>query len=154
MHRFSFWPVREHAPHALWTGYPEPLTDVRGSEPNRDREEAVCRGCRMRSVGEAPVHVRHTWYHKLGVILFVIVCFEVGVFLLIFSLDAAMGWQLVRQPAPRAARLLDQLLLPRRLERPGACSTSIFRLASCCAFAVALLLIGAPPADRLKVSTL
>ncbi len=38
----------------------------------------------MRSVGEAPVHVRHTWYHKLGVILFVIVCFEVGVFLLIF----------------------------------------------------------------------
>jgi ribonuclease HII len=22
MHRFSFWPVREHSPHALWTGYP------------------------------------------------------------------------------------------------------------------------------------
>jgi hypothetical protein len=38
----------------------------------------------MRPVGEAPVHVKHTWYHKLGVILFVIVCFEVGVFLLIF----------------------------------------------------------------------
>lgn len=22
MHRFSFWPVRVHCPHALWTGYP------------------------------------------------------------------------------------------------------------------------------------
>jgi hypothetical protein len=38
----------------------------------------------MHPVGDAPVHVRHTWAHKLGVILFVIVCFEVGVFLLIF----------------------------------------------------------------------
>jgi hypothetical protein len=33
---------------------------------------------------EAPEPVKHAWYHKLGVILFVIVCFEVGVFLLIF----------------------------------------------------------------------
>ena len=23
LHRFSFWPVREHCPHTLWTGYPE-----------------------------------------------------------------------------------------------------------------------------------
>jgi len=23
LHRFSFWPVREHCPHPLWTGYPE-----------------------------------------------------------------------------------------------------------------------------------
>jgi ribonuclease HII len=22
LHRFSFWPVREHSPHTLWTGYP------------------------------------------------------------------------------------------------------------------------------------
>jgi ribonuclease HII len=22
LHRFSFWPVREHSPHAVWTGYP------------------------------------------------------------------------------------------------------------------------------------
>ncbi len=34
--------------------------------------------------GVAPEHVKHTWYHKLGVILFVIVCFEVGAFLVIF----------------------------------------------------------------------
>ena len=33
---------------------------------------------------EAPVHVRHTWYHKLGIFLFIIVCFEVGAFLTVF----------------------------------------------------------------------
>jgi hypothetical protein len=22
LHRFSFWPVRDHSPHVLWTGYP------------------------------------------------------------------------------------------------------------------------------------
>jgi hypothetical protein len=38
----------------------------------------------MRPVDEAPVHLKHGWAHKLGVIMFVIVCFEVGVFLLIF----------------------------------------------------------------------
>jgi ribonuclease HII len=38
LHRFSFWPVREHAPHALWTGYPR-QGDLFGSEPSRDRSE-------------------------------------------------------------------------------------------------------------------
>jgi len=33
---------------------------------------------------ETPVHVRNTWYHKLGVFLFIIVCFEVGAFLTVF----------------------------------------------------------------------
>jgi hypothetical protein len=34
---------------------------------------------------EAPAEpVKTTWYHKLGVLLFITVCFEVGVFLLIF----------------------------------------------------------------------
>ena len=33
---------------------------------------------------EAPQLARHGWAHKLGVILFVIICFEVGVFLLVF----------------------------------------------------------------------
>jgi len=27
---------------------------------------------------------RHSWYHKLGIFLFVIVCFEVGAFLTVF----------------------------------------------------------------------
>src|SRR5579862_1444166 len=50
MHRFSFWPVREHSPHALWTGYPRqaglfnegddvpPETAV----PETEFEEAEC----------------------------------------------------------------------------------------------------------------
>jgi len=37
---------------------------------------------------QAPEQAKHTWAHKLGVILFVIVCFEVGVFLLIFPWTA------------------------------------------------------------------
>ena len=38
----------------------------------------------IEETAEAPDLARHTWAHRLGVILFVIVCFEVGVFLLIF----------------------------------------------------------------------
>jgi ribonuclease HII len=50
MHRFSFWPVREHSPHTVWTGYPrqgdlfEPSRDPepsRNPELSRDREGAV-----------------------------------------------------------------------------------------------------------------
>ena len=37
----------------------------------------------MRPIGAAE-RVKHGWAHKLGIILFVIVCFEVGIFLLIF----------------------------------------------------------------------
>ncbi len=31
-----------------------------------------------------PEPVKHTWVHKLGVFLFIIICFEVGAFLLVF----------------------------------------------------------------------
>jgi hypothetical protein len=34
--------------------------------------------------GEALVVVRTAWYHKLGIFLFIIVCFEVGAFLTVF----------------------------------------------------------------------
>jgi ribonuclease HII len=43
MHRFSFWPVREHSPHAVWTGYPQ-QGDLFGSEPGRDHEDPVAQG--------------------------------------------------------------------------------------------------------------
>jgi hypothetical protein len=33
---------------------------------------------------EPPVHIRHGWVHKLGIFLFIIVCFEVGAFLTVF----------------------------------------------------------------------
>ena len=37
-----------------------------------------------RPATEAPQPARHAWYHKLGIFLFVIVCFEVGAFLAVF----------------------------------------------------------------------
>ncbi len=33
---------------------------------------------------EAPDRSKHAWVHKLGVLLFIIVCFEVGAFLAVF----------------------------------------------------------------------
>jgi hypothetical protein len=105
----------------------------------------------MHPVGEAPVHVKHSWAHKLGVILFVIVCFEVGVFLLVFpwtqqwdgnSVATILPWlrdywtsSYFRGACSGLGVLniyisIGELL---RLRRPGS---------------------GHPPADRLKVSTL
>jgi hypothetical protein len=40
---------------------------------------------------EAPARPQHGWAYKLGVILFVIVCFEVGVFLVIFPWTPQWG---------------------------------------------------------------
>ncbi|MGA2878340.1 MAG: ribonuclease HII [Bryobacteraceae bacterium] len=46
MHRFSFWPVREHSPHAVWTGYPrQGDLFVEGDDPastDLELEEAAC----------------------------------------------------------------------------------------------------------------
>jgi hypothetical protein len=33
---------------------------------------------------EEPVRIKHGWSHKLGIFLFIIVCFEVGAFLTVF----------------------------------------------------------------------
>src|ERR1700691_208620 len=38
----------------------------------------------MHPVDQPPTHFRHTWYHKLGIFLFIIVCFEVGACLPVF----------------------------------------------------------------------
>jgi ribonuclease HII len=32
VHRFSFWPVRDHSPHTLWTGYPKQGELFEGSD--------------------------------------------------------------------------------------------------------------------------
>ncbi len=44
MHRFSFWPVRENSPHALWTGYPrQGDLFVEGDEAAQELvQEAAC----------------------------------------------------------------------------------------------------------------
>ena len=129
MHRFSFWPVREHSPHAVWTGYPRQgdlfADDDATAEPNWSRKPhapsrtAVAAGSRMHPY-EAPVHFRHTWYHKLGIFLFIIVCFEVGAFLTVFPWTPQWDSNSVANLLPVSARSLDQLLFPRRSERPGA----------------------------------
>lgn len=43
LHRFSFWPVREHCPHTLWTGYPRQagLFDEADQEANAGLPEEV-----------------------------------------------------------------------------------------------------------------
>jgi len=33
---------------------------------------------------EQPGQVKRTWYHTLGIVLFIVVCFEVGAFLIVF----------------------------------------------------------------------
>ena len=38
----------------------------------------------MHPLESPPVSVKHTWVHKLGIFLFIIVCFEVGAFLTVF----------------------------------------------------------------------
>ena len=41
-------------------------------------------------VEELREHPKSTWYYKLGMLLFIVVCFEVGVFLLVFPW--MQGW--------------------------------------------------------------
>jgi hypothetical protein len=38
----------------------------------------------MHPLESPPVSVKQTWVHKLGIFLFIIVCFEVGAFLTVF----------------------------------------------------------------------
>ena len=38
LHRFSFWPVRVHSPHAVWTGYPEQQELFPSGWPAEDTE--------------------------------------------------------------------------------------------------------------------
>lgn len=43
MHRFSFWPVRTHCPHALWAGYPQQVEMFPEEVPEEtERGAAAC----------------------------------------------------------------------------------------------------------------
>jgi len=45
LHRFSFWPVREHSPYAVWTGYPTQgglFDEAAKIEQATEIEEAIC----------------------------------------------------------------------------------------------------------------
>lgn len=43
VHRFSFWPVRAHCPHAVWTGYPQQGVLFPGNQP--EQEEMAASAC-------------------------------------------------------------------------------------------------------------
>ena len=111
----------------------------------------------MHPVNEAPTHVRHAWYHKLGIFLFIIVCFEVGAFLTVFPWTSQWDTNSVASLFPLLRDLwvssyfrgaLSGLGLLNiyislgevsRLRRAGGARPPGDRL---------------PPADKLKVSTL
>ncbi len=129
MHRFSFWPVREHSPQAVWTGYPR-QGDLFVEGGCRLRPTGSCAGSGMRPVepkmagqpdhpGPAPARIRHTWYHKLGIFLFIIVCFEVGAFLAVFPWTPQWDTNSVANLLPWLRGRVGQFLFPRRIERAG-----------------------------------
>ena len=43
LHRFSFWPVRENCPHAVWTGYPQQVEMFPDEDALPVQEMAACR---------------------------------------------------------------------------------------------------------------
>jgi hypothetical protein len=106
---------------------------------------------RLEEPDEAPVHITHTWYHKLGIFLFIIVCFEVGAFLTVFPWTPQWDGNSVANLFPLLRNLWSSSYFRgavsgvgllniyislgevSRLRRPGG---------------------SRPPADRLKVSTL
>jgi hypothetical protein len=111
----------------------------------------------MHPVDQAPTHVRHAWYHKLGIFLFIIVCFEVGAFLTVFPWTSQWDTNSVASLFPwlrdlwassyfRGAlsglgllNIYISLGEVSRLRRSGGARPPGDRL---------------PPADKLKVSTL
>jgi hypothetical protein len=98
-----------------------------------------------------PRHVRHTWYHKLGIFLFIIVCFEVGAFLSVFPWTPQWDSNAVGALFPALRDLWTSSFFRGALSGLGLLNIYI-SLGE-----VARLRKpdgGRPPADRLKASTL
>ena len=104
LHRFSFWPVREHSPHTRVDRLSAPRRSVRWNRDDAagrpDFEEVSMRPSRacscpaLQSPMKRPTPSNTPGTTSWASSLFIIVCFEVGAFLTRFSLDAAMGQQL------------------------------------------------------------
>jgi hypothetical protein len=103
------------------------------------------------SPNEVPVHIRHTWYHKLGILLFVIVCFEVGAFLTVFPWTPQWDSNSVATLFPMLRDLWASSYFRGALSGLGLLNIYI----SLGEVARLRRSDGSrPPADRLKVSTL
>ena len=68
----------------------------------------------------APARIRHTWYHKLGIFLFIIVCFEVGAFLAVFPWTPQWDTNSVANLFPWLRDLWGSSYFRGASERPGA----------------------------------
>ena len=98
-----------------------------------------------------PVHIRHTWYHKLGILLFIIVCFEVGAFLTVFPWTPQWDSNSVAGLFPMLRDLWASSYFRGALSGLGLLNIyislgEVSRLRRSSG--------SRPPADRLKVSTL
>lgn len=98
------------------------------------------------SVEEPVERPRSSWYHKLAVLLFIIVCFEVGVFLLVFPWMDYWGNNSIADLAPWARSIWESTYFRGALSGLGLLNiyislAEVFRLRR-------------PAADRLKVSGL
>jgi hypothetical protein len=88
----------------------------------------------------------HPWYHKLGILLFVIVCFEVGAFLLVFPWTAQWETNSLAGYLPWLRAVWDNSYFRGALSGLGLLNIYI-SLAE-------ISRLRRPRADRLKVSTL
>jgi hypothetical protein len=100
---------------------------------------------------ETPAHPRHTWYHKLGIFLFIIVCFEVGAFLMVFPWTPQWDSNLFANLFPLLRDVWPNSYFRGALSGLGLLNIyislgEVSRLRKPSG--------GRPPADRLKVSTL
>jgi hypothetical protein len=89
---------------------------------------------------------RAPWYHKLGILLFILVCFEVGVFLVVFPWMNYWGNNSIASLAPWVRAIWDSAYFRGALSGIGLLNiyislAEVFRLRR-------------PRADRLKVSLL
>lgn len=95
---------------------------------------------------QEPQPVKHTWYHKLGIFLFIIVCFEVGAFLLVFPWTPQWDANSLAGYFPWLRGIWDNSYFRGALSGLGLLNIYI-SLAE-------VSRLRRPRADRLKVSTL
>jgi len=98
---------------------------------------------------ETPVEPRKTktaWYQKLGVLLFIIVCFEVGVFLLIFPWMEYWNNNSIASLAPWTREVWDSPFFRGALSGLGVINI--------CISLAEVFRLRRPPPGRMKVSVL
>ncbi len=94
----------------------------------------------------APAQPKTAWYQRLGVLLFIIVCFEVGVFLLIFPWMEYWNNNSIASLAPWMRDIWDSPFFRGALSGLG--------IINICISLAEVFRLRRPPPGRLKVSVL